>query len=363
MLVPALGDDFSSEGETSSGKHTAIEKKSKAESEIELTHVDTENQSAENDESHAENHGHNPLAPATLFHHVQDATYFEVPRFMDFDRSGETVKSDGTYIADGHINIPQFFEHAPDEASGAGGLFAPPRYQLTKFMVLQAFAGLLIFCGFIWLAGRVKDGGMAKGKLANMLEAVVVFIRDEVAQPAIGSKKDTERYLPFLLTLFCFVLVCNLLGMIPFFGAATGSIAVTGVLALITFAVVLGSGVSRFGVIGYLKNQLPHMDLPLAMAIGLKPMVFAIELFGLGVKHFVLAVRLFANMLAGHLILAVFMAFIQVTADSLLVYAIAPVSVLAAVALSCLELLVAFLQAYIFVFLASLFIGSSLHPH
>lgn len=317
----------------------------------------------EHQNSHSGSHGHDPLATTTLFHHVQDATYFEVPRFMDFDRSGEVVNEDGSRKADGRINIPQFIDQSSAESDIKSGPITPPSYQLTKFMVLQAFACLLIFSGFTWLAGRIRNGERAKGKLANMLEAMVVFIRDEVAQPAIGSKKDTEKYLPFLLTLFCFVLVCNLLGMIPFLGAATGSITVTGVLAVITFAVVAGSGVSRFGVIGYLKNQLPHMDLPLAMAIGLKPMVFAIELFGLGVKHFVLAVRLFANMLAGHLVLAVFMAFIQVTADSLLVYAIAPVSILAAVALSCLELLVAFLQAYIFVFLASLFIGSSLHPH
>jgi F-type H+-transporting ATPase subunit a len=316
---------------------------------------------------HSGGHGENPLEVSELFKHVQDADYFHVPRFMDFDSTHESRSNDGSRVADGHVYIPQPFR-LEQPLTRQAGIFEPMRLQLSKFMILEILAGALTLILFVWLAGRIGSGSRAKGRLANTLEAFVIFIRDDIAQPAIGSRKDTNRFLPFLLTLFFFVLGMNLLGMVPFFGAATGSIAVTGVLALITFAVVVGSGVVRFGPIGYLKNQVPHMDVPIAMSIGLTILIFPIELFGLFVKHFVLAVRLFANMLAGHLVLAVFIAFIQVTAQpdlfsGYLVYGVAPLSILASVLLGCLEVLVAFLQAYIFTFLASLFIGSSLHPH
>jgi F-type H+-transporting ATPase subunit a len=105
------------------------------------------------------------------------------------------------------------------------------------------------------------------------------------------------------------------------------------------------------------------MDLPLLQAVILKPFIFFIEVLGLCIKHFVLAMRLLANMLAGHMVLAVILAFIVASASSLLWYAVAPASVLGAVALSLLELFVAFLQAYIFTFLSALFIGMAVHPH
>ena len=119
----------------------------------------------------------------------------------------------------------------------------------------------------------------------------------------------------------------------------------------------------KLGPIGFWTGQVPHMDLPSALAIILKPMIFVIEVMGLCIKHFILAVRLLANMLAGHMVLAVIMAFIAASAGSLAWYAVAPASVFGAVALSLLELFVAFLQAYIFTFLSALFIGMAVHPH
>jgi F-type H+-transporting ATPase subunit a len=108
---------------------------------------------------------------------------------------------------------------------------------------------------------------------------------------------------------------------------------------------------------------VPHMDLPLPLAIALKPMVFVIEVLGMFIKHGVLAIRLLANMMAGHLVLAVIMAFILAAANSVAWYGVAPASILGATALSMLELFVAFLQAYIFTFLSALFIGMAVHPH
>ena len=232
---------------------------------------------------------------------------------------------------------------------------------LTKFMVLEVVAAMLLVVAFVWLARKVGNKGeRPKGKLWNLLESMVLFVRDDIARPTIGSA-DADRFLPFLLTLFFFILVLNLFGMIPFMGSATGALAVAAVLAICTFAAVLAAGMKRLGVVGFLKAQVPHLDGTVGKV--LTPPIWAIEMFGLFIKHFVLAIRLFANMFAGHVVLAVFLAFIGVAWGSAMIYGVAPVVVLASVALSLLELFVAFLQAYVFTFLAALFIGSALHPH
>ena len=120
---------------------------------------------------------------------------------------------------------------------------------------------------------------------------------------------------------------------------------------------------TKLGAVGFWKAQVPHMDLPFVLAIFLMPMMFVLEVMGLLIKHFVLAVRLLANMMAGHLVLAVLLAFIAVSAGSIVWYGVTPASVLGATALNMLELFVAFLQAYIFTFLSALFIGMAVHPH
>jgi F-type H+-transporting ATPase subunit a len=165
--------------------------------------------------------------------------------------------------------------------------------------------------------------------------------------------------------MFFFVLACNLMGMVPWAGSPTGALATTGALALCTFATVVGAGMMKMGPVGFWKAQVPHMDLPLPLAIFLKPMVFAIEVLGLGIKHFVLSVRLLANMMAGHLVLAVLVAFVAAIAPfgTAAIAGVGAASVLGATALSLLELFVAFLQAYIFTFLSALFIGMAVHPH
>ncbi len=274
-----------------------------------------------------------PNDPAHLIGHVKDARYFEVPRFL---------------VADGRLEIPQPFEDF--------GIV------ITKFMVLEVVAAVLVALVFISLAARIAPGGRPRGRFWNLFEAMLVYIRDEVARPAIG-KHDADRFLPYLWTVFFFVLFCNLLGMIPWAGSATGALGTTVALAALTFAVVIGSGMLKLGPVEFWKAQVPHMDLPLALAVVLKPMIFAIELLGLCVKHFILAVRLFANMFAGHLVLVVIVSFIAVTAESLAWYGVMPASIFGAVALSMLELFVAFLQAYIFTFLSALFIGMAVHPH
>jgi F-type H+-transporting ATPase subunit a len=192
---------------------------------------------------------------------------------------------------------------------------------------------------------------------------MLVFIRDEVARPAIG-RHDADRFLPFLWNVFFFILFCNLLGLVPWAGSPTGALAVTGSLALVCFVMVVGSGMAKFGILGYWMGMVPHLE-PWPLAIILKPMLTAIEFGGTCVKHCVLAVRLLANMFAGHLVLFVIIGFIGATVHSgfALWLGVTVASVLGATALSLLELLVAFLQAYIFTFLSAVFIGMAVHQH
>jgi len=237
-------------------------------------------------------------------------------------------------------------------------------FQLTKFMVLELLAAVLMILIFVPLARRIARGTAPKGRLWNFFELMIVFIRDEVARPAIG-KKDADRFLPFIWTIFFFVLSCNLLGMLPWAGSPTGALGVTAALAVMTFGTVLISGMARFGAVGYWLGLVPHMDLPVALAVFLKPMILAIEVLGLGIKHGVLAVRLLANMFAGHLVLAVLIGFIAATAQSMFIIwlGVTTAAVFGSVALSLLELFVAFLQAYVFAFLSALFIGMAVHQH
>jgi F-type H+-transporting ATPase subunit a len=176
---------------------------------------------------------------------------------------------------------------------------------------------------------------------------------------------DGDRFVPLLLTIFFFVLGCNLSGMIPWLGSPTGVWGTTSAVAIVTFATGLIYGVRRFGLIGYFLNQIPGMEVPWYAAIVLKPMIFAIEILGLVIKHTVLSIRLLANMLAGHMVLLSIMALafsLEGAASSSWPIA-APVSIIGCTLLSCLELFVAFLQAYIFTFLSAMFIGAAIHHH
>jgi F-type H+-transporting ATPase subunit a len=304
----------------------------------------------------AENAAHNPLDPNALFSHVEDSTGFHFPRRFAPEHQG-------------HIELPQpFMRDEPLFAVHTGkpiidNTIKPLDFQITKFMVIELAVALIIAALFIGLGQALKGGAIPRGRIRNMLEAMLLYFRDSVARPCIGHH-DADRFVPFLWTIFFFVLGCNLFGMLPWMGSPTGSLAVTGALAFTTFLVVIGSGMRKLGAVGFWKAQVPHMDLSPGLKILLIPMIFVIEIFGMLVKHGVLAVRLLANMMGGHVVLAVIMAFVgAATASYLLWIPVTAMSVLGATALSMLELFVAFLQAYIFTFLSALFIGMAVHPH
>ena len=305
--------------------------------------------------SHSEEHeAHDYLSPDHLFSHVQDS--------HDFHFSPTIARLlTGNAAHDGHIHLPET-GIVGYQIPGTEKYLKPLDFKLTRFMVVELLAAVLVFVVFAAVARRLKSAEAPRGRILNMIEAMIQFVRVDIAKSVIG-KKDGAKFAPFLLTVFFFVLACNLLGMIPVLGAPTGDFAVTATLALIVFVVVVKAGIEKFGPGGFLLNLVPSMDLPPAMKVALLPLIFVIEVMGFLVKHFVLAVRLFANMMAGHLVLAVIVAFIGATYGTLAHYMVVPASVLGATAISVLELFVAFLQAYVFTFLAALFISSATHHH
>jgi F-type H+-transporting ATPase subunit a len=264
--------------------------------------------------------------------HVQDADSFHLPFGV-------------------HVHLPRL-------------QFGPWEMQLTKFMVLEVVVAVLMIGIFVPLAWRLRRGGRPRGLFCNLFEMMLLFVRDQIARPAIG-RRHADRFLPFIWTVFFFILFCNLLGMIPWAGSPTGSLSVTAVLALVSLVVVLWTGMTRHGLIGYWRGLLPPMEVPLVLGLFLKPLLFVIEVTGLGIKHCVLAVRLLANIFAGHMVLAVTVAFIGAAANAMfaLWLGVTFASVLAAAALSVLELFFALLQAYIFTFLSAIFIGMAIHQH
>jgi F-type H+-transporting ATPase subunit a len=259
------------------------------------------------------------------------------------------------------------FEHVLDSPhwpffESQGWEFHLP-WPVTKFAVLELVAAGFMIALYIPLARRARDGRPVKGAFWNALEVLLTFIRDKVAKPCIGEH-DADRFVPFLWTMFLFILFCNLLGMFPFMGSPTASISVTAALAVCAFLVIHGSPIAKMGPVGYLKSHIPHMEIPFGIGYALIPMIVVIEIIGHFIKAFVLAVRLFANMFAGHTVLAVILLFIVMSKDApgYIAWPITIGSVLGVTLLSLLELFVAFLQAFIFVFLTALFLGSTLHP-
>ncbi len=236
--------------------------------------------------------------------------------------------------------------------------------QITRFMITEVIAAILLVLVLIPVARHAARRPVSRGPFMNMFEAMILFIRDQVARPAIGGH-GADAYLPYLWTVFFFVLFNNMLGLIPGMASATGNINGTGVRALMTLATVLLAGMREMGAVGFWVGIVPHMDVPKPMLVLLWPLMFVIEVAGLAIRHTVLAVRLFANMFAGHVVLAVILGFILLARSQgwAVWSSVAGASVLGIIALSLLELFVAFLQAYIFTFLSALFIGSAVHPH
>lgn len=218
-------------------------------------------------------------------------------------------------------------------------------------VVMILIAALLLLLTLKSAARRTMSNQLPKNRWGHIIEAIALFLRDDIVVPHLG-KKNGGKWMPFFLTLFFFLLALNLIGLIPGFSAATGNINFTAALALMIFMVFNIAGVLANGPIGYFANIVPK-GIPIPLLLILAP----IELIGLVTKVFALAIRLFANMIAGHVIVASLLAIAFV----LQLIWVQPVFVLFAVAVDILELFIAFLQAYVFTMLSALFIGGALH--
>ena len=234
-----------------------------------------------------------------------------------------------------HIHLPQYELFGYD-------------ISITRHVFMMWVAALFLI---MTLLISTRRRGLVPAGFANAVEAIVVFIRDEIAKPNIGEK-DYRRFMPYLLTVFCFILTCNFLGLVPYGATATGNVSVTAGLALLTFIVTQIGGMMHNGIFGYWKNLVPH-GLPLPVTLILIP----IEFIGLFSKPFALCIRLFANMTAGHVIIMAILGLIFFFKA----YTIALVAVPFTLAIYLLEIFVAMIQAYVFTMLSAVFIGMAVH--
>jgi F-type H+-transporting ATPase subunit a len=270
------------------------------------------------------------------------------------------------HITDGdHLEIPYwkppFYKevHLPHWAPVNFPLIGPIDLSPTKHVIFMWLAALCASGLLLWAAAASRKGhasvGHPKGFAAG-IEAMALYLRSEVVLPNVGH--HGEKFVPFALTLFFFILFMNLLGQIPYGATATGNISVTATLAIITFFVVEISGMIAQGP-GYLATMFYwNKDLALPMRIIMFFVMSPVEIIGKITKPFALAIRLFANMTAGHIVLLALLGLIF-TFKSL----VSGAPFLMAVAISMLELFVAFLQAFIFTLLTSVFIGQVRESH
>ena len=216
----------------------------------------------------------------------------------------------------------------------------------------------IILCVSRWYRRKEASDDAPRG-FVGMIEMLIMMVYDGIIKPSVG--KDYERYAPYLLTAFFFIFLSNLMGLVPIFpGGAnvTGNIAITLVLAICTFLAV-----NLFGTREYWREVL-WPDVPMWMKCPV-PLMPVIEIFGLFTKPFALTVRLFANIMAGHSVILALVCIIFVTHSmgALISGSMTVVSVLFTIFMNCLELLVAFIQAYVFTMLSAVFIGMSRVEH
>lgn len=243
---------------------------------------------------------------------------------------------------------------------------------MSNQICMEIAAALLLLLVFIPMFRRLRENpadpkGLVPHGAPNFVEAVCEFFRQNLGRPQLGE--HTDRLMPLIWTIFFFILTCNLLGLLPLpaltkpvlgdyaaGGTPTANIWMNGTLAFFALIAILINGFRVQGI-GYLKHFLPG---PWWLA----PLLIPVEIMGLVAKIFALAVRLFANMLAGHLLLAILLALVSMAMAGIGViggFAIGIAVVIGSIAINLLELFVAFLQAFIFTFLVIVFIGQALH--
>ncbi|NOY75523.1 MAG: F0F1 ATP synthase subunit A [Kiritimatiellaeota bacterium] len=255
----------------------------------------------------------------TLFHHILDSDKWEIVPFLP--------------------PVPLPLLH-----------IGPFDIQITKHLVMLAIAAMSL--AVVYAVAFRRRSLVHKGVSRNVLEFLVSFVRDDLVYPVMGAEEG-RRWLPFFSTMFLLILLSNMMGLVPGFSAATSNISVTLGLALIVMGVILFSGVARLGVVGYFKNMMPE-GVPVLIGIP----IMVIEVFSNIIKGLVLALRLFANMFAGHMAVLAFimLIFMMGCVFSLVSYPLA-------VFTSLLDVLIGFIQAMVFVLLSCIFLDMAIHEH
>ncbi len=220
---------------------------------------------------------------------------------------------------------------------------------ITKHIVMMWVAGLILMALF-GLAFRRRN--LVNSGLANFLEMLVIFVRDDIVYNSLG-RKEGDRLMPYLLTVFFFILTCNLLGLVPWGATATGNVSVTAALAICSFVLIQAMGMIKQGPIKYFLNLLPK-----GIPVFVIPIMIPVEIIGLFTKPFALCIRLFANMIAGHAVILSLLGLVFIAKVFLI-----PLPIFGAVAIGLLEIFVAFIQAFIFTLLTALFVNLAMHSH
>jgi F-type H+-transporting ATPase subunit a len=220
---------------------------------------------------------------------------------------------------------------------------------ITKHVVMMWVAGIILLLMFILPFRKRK---MVNSGFANFLEMLIVFVRDDIVRNSLG-RKEGDKVAPYLLTVFFFILTCNLLGLVPWGATATGNVSVTASLALCSFFLIQIKGMISQGPLKYFLHLVPK-----GVPIFVVPIMIPVEIIGLFTKPFALTIRLFANMVAGHAVILSLLGLVFIAKSFLI-----PLPILGAVVIGLLEIFVAFIQAFIFTLLTSLFVSLAQHSH
>jgi F-type H+-transporting ATPase subunit a len=290
--------------------------------------------------AHGEAHGgggeHQSGLSGAMMHHVTDGYALEFPWFC-----GE----DGGWRWNCDVDLKEAFGDSMVFHLGGVRIDMTPTKHLVMMWLATALLVLVVF-------GAMRRKGLVPRGLYNFVEMLVQFVRNEIAVRNMGEK-DADRFVPYLVTAFFFILFLNLFGLIPYAATATGNLSVTLMMALFTFVITQYAQIKAQGFGGWLAHLTGGVH-PL-----LWPIMIPVEILGLFTKPFALTIRLFANMIAGHIVILSLIGLIFALGTPWVAFGSVPM----ALAIFLLELFVAFVQAYIFTMLSSLFIGAGLVHH
>ena len=286
----------------------------------------------------------------TLYHHVVPSTLASNAAEMN------AAHHTGAHVAPEYLEIALPFTLPLSEHFDLDPSTPTTDIGVTNLQLFQLAAVLLVIVCFSGVPAYLRTG---KGDaVSKMFAGFADWVRDQMVFPVMGRDVG-NKFLPYFLTVFFFVMFMNLLGLVPGAATATASIFVTAALATTTLLAMVGGGIVAQGPVGYFKNLVPHV--PLIMW----PLMFVVEIAGVIIKPFALMIRLFANMTGGHLVILSFMGLLFLMAQgagATAAYSVSPLVIAFSVFIMIIEAFVALLQAYVFTMLSILFIQASIHP-